>query len=117
MSDGFDILCRTVDGTQHYAYRYRFAFKPCLPRKILDAQRFLKSDQRYEDIETLADKLKWLRHQKGMMQKEEAEAIGAILLPRQWPSWDRPCYFNQNGTHSASFWHFFATPHPFYVER
>ncbi len=76
MSEGFDILCRMVDGTQHYAYRYRFSFKPCLPRKIQDAQRFLKSYLRYEDIETLADKLKWLRHQKGMMQREVAEAIG-----------------------------------------
>lgn len=76
MSENFDILCRTVDGQLRYAYRYRFSFAPNAPRKILDAQRFLRTYQRFEDIESLADKLKWLRHQKGMMQKEVAEAVG-----------------------------------------
>ncbi|WP_409969512.1 hypothetical protein RFF05_06270 [Bengtsoniella intestinalis] len=48
-----------MDGQLRYSYRYRFSFAPNAPRKILDAQRFLQTYQRFEDIETL-DKLEGL---------------------------------------------------------
>ena len=48
----------------------------CSPKRILDAQLFFRKYRRYEEIENIPDRLRWLRHSKGLMQAEAAAVAG-----------------------------------------
>jgi ribosome-binding protein aMBF1 (putative translation factor) len=59
-----------------YAPLYIHRFPLCAPRKILEATGFNRQYHRYEEIQSVPDRLRWLRHSRGLMQKEVAAKIG-----------------------------------------
>ena len=59
-----------------YAPLYIHSFPLCAPRKILEATSLNRQYHRYEDIQTIPDRLRWLRHSRGLMQTEVAARIG-----------------------------------------
>ena len=59
-----------------YAPLYIHTFPLCAPRKILEATSLNRQYHRYEDIQSIPDRLRWLRHSRGLMQTEVAERIG-----------------------------------------
>lgn len=74
------IMYRYEDGNVRYAPLYITKFRLISPRKIMEAQRINKQFSCYEDIETIPDRMRWCRHQKGLMQIEVADLIG---VPRK----------------------------------
>ena len=75
-SADFYILSHTYDTHVRYAPLYIHRFPLCAPRKILEATSVNRQYQRYEQIQTVPDRLRWLRHSRGLMQKEVAAKIG-----------------------------------------
>lgn len=59
-----------------YLPLYILSFPLCSPKRILDAQLFFRKYRRYEEIENIPDRLRWLRHSKGLMQREAAQIAG-----------------------------------------
>ena len=59
-----------------YAPLYITSFPLNAPRKQLDAQLFQNRWGSYEAIDNIPDRLRWLRHSRGLMQKEVAEIAG-----------------------------------------
>ena len=59
-----------------YLPLYILSFPLCSPKRILDAQLFFRKYRRYEEIENIPDRLRWLRHSKGLMQAEAAAVAG-----------------------------------------
>ena len=70
------ILCRTQNSHVRYVPLYILSFPLCAPRRILDAQVFQRKYRRYEEIQNIPDRLRWLRHSKGLMQAEAAAVAG-----------------------------------------
>lgn len=75
-SADFYILSHTYDTHVRYAPLYIHRFPLCAPRKILEATSFNRQYHRYEEIQSVPDRLRWLRHSRGLMQKEVAAKIG-----------------------------------------
>ena len=69
-------MYRYEDGNVRYAPLYITKFRLIAPRKIMEAQRINQQFSCYEDIETIPDRMRWCRHQKGLMQIEVANLIG-----------------------------------------
>ena len=59
-----------------YAPLYIATFPLNAPRKQLEAQQFQNKWGSYDRIPTVPDRLRWLRHSRGLMQKEVAEIAG-----------------------------------------
>ena len=59
-----------------YAPLLIHSFALCAPRKILEATRFNQRYRRYEEIQSVPDKLRWYRYSRGLLQSEVAEKIG-----------------------------------------
>ena len=59
-----------------YAPLYITSFPLNAPRKQLDAQLFQNRWNSYGAIDNIPDRLRWLRHSRGLMQKEVAEIAG-----------------------------------------
>ena len=55
---------------------YLHTFRLIAPRKVIEAQLFNRQYQRYQDINNVPDRLRWLRHDQGLMQMEVAQALG-----------------------------------------
>ena len=70
------LISRPQDSHVRYAPVYIHRFPLCAPRKLLEATGFNRQYQRYEQIRTVPDRLRWLRHSWGLMQKEVAAKIG-----------------------------------------
>ena len=69
-------MCRAVDGVVRYAPLCIHSFRLIAPRKLLEAQMLNQEYHSYKEIKKVQDRLRWCRHQKGLMQKEVAERIG-----------------------------------------
>lgn len=69
-------MAKHVDGIPHFAPLYVHSFSRIAPKKRMEAERFNGQYQRYEDIETIPDRLRWCRHHLGLMQREAAERAG-----------------------------------------
>ena len=69
-------MYRYEDGNVRYAPLYITKFRLIAPRKIMESQRINQQFSCYEDIETIPDRMRWCRHQKGLMQIEVADLIG-----------------------------------------
>ena len=69
-------MCKTEDGIVRYAPLCIHTFRLIAPRKIMEAQSFNKQYRSYSEIENIQDRLRWCRHNMGLMQKEVAEKIG-----------------------------------------
>ena len=59
-----------------FAPLYIHSFRLIAPRKLLDAQLLNEKYHTYGEIDNVPDRLRWCRHQLGLMQKDSAEAIG-----------------------------------------
>ena len=59
-----------------YAPLFIHSFVLCAPRKILEATQFKQRYRRYEEIDNVPDRLRWLRHSRGLMQVEVADKVG-----------------------------------------
>ncbi len=70
------ILCRTQNSHVRYVPLYILSFPLCTPKRILDAQVFFQKYRRYDEIQNIPDRLRWLRHSKGLMQREAAQLAG-----------------------------------------
>ena len=58
---------------------YILQFPLCAPRKLLEAQQFVQAYQTYAEIYSIPDRLRWCRHELGMMQSEVADAVGISM--------------------------------------
>lgn len=70
------VLCCTQNSHVRYAPLYIHSFVLCAPRKILEATQFNQRYHRYEEIESVPDRLRWLRHSRGWMQSDVCRKIG-----------------------------------------
>ena len=69
------ILSWAQNSHVRYAPLYIHSFVLCAPRKILEATQFNQRYRRYEDIQNVPDRLRWLRHSRGLIQTEVAAKI------------------------------------------
>ncbi len=69
-------MCRNENGVVRYAPLCIHSFRFIAPRRLLAAQLFHQQYHSYEEITNVPDRLRWCRHQMGLMQKEVAERIG-----------------------------------------
>ena len=76
ISPNFYILSHTQDTHMRYAPLYITSFPLNAPRKQLDAQLFQNRWGSYGAIDNIPDRLRWLRHSRGLMQKEAAQIAG-----------------------------------------
>ena len=76
LSGDLYVLSQTQNSIVRYAPLYIHSFVLCAPRKILEATQFNQRYRRYEDIQNVPDRLRWLRHSRGLIQTEVAEKIG-----------------------------------------
>ncbi len=72
-------MCKTEDSVVRYAPLCIHSFRLIAPRKLLEAQLFNRQYHSFDEITNVSERLRWLRHQKGWMQKEVAELLG---IPR-----------------------------------
>lgn len=70
------MMCRKVDGNQRYGLLYIHSFWLATPRKQLEAYRFMARYASYGEITNIPDRLRWLRHQRGLLQKEVSARAG-----------------------------------------
>ena len=70
------LISRTQNSHVRYAPLYIHRFPLCAPRKILEATSVNRQYHRYEEIQSVPDRFRWLRHSRGLMQKEVAAKIG-----------------------------------------
>ena len=66
------LISRTRDSHVRYAPLYIHRFPLCAPRK----RPATREQRRYEQIQSVPDRLRWLRHSRGLTQKEVAAKIG-----------------------------------------
>ena len=64
-------MCRTEDSNVKYAPLWIHSFRLLAPRKLVEAQLFHQRHQRYEEIQTVSERLRWCRHYMGLMQNCE----------------------------------------------
>ena len=79
LSGDLYVLSRTQNAIVRYAPLYIHSFVLCTPRKILEATRLNQRFRRYEEIESVPDRLRWCRYSKGLLQTEVAEKVGMSL--------------------------------------
>ena len=70
------LLSWALNSHVRYAPLYIHSFVLCAPRKILEATQFNQRYRRYEEIQNVPDRLRWLRHSRGLSQTEVAARIG-----------------------------------------
>lgn len=73
-------MSQTNGDSVHYAPLYIHSFRLIAPRRLLQIQSFQKYYQEYGNIETIQERLRWLRYQKGLMQEEVAAFLGIPLV-------------------------------------
>ena len=70
------LICKNEDGVVRYAPLCIHSFRFISPRKLLEAQLFNKQYRNYEEIKNVHERLRRLRHHKGLLQKEVAKFLG-----------------------------------------
>ena len=70
------VLCSTLDNHVRFAPLYIHSFRLYAPHKILEATMMNQTYRSYEEITSIPDRLRWLRHSKGLMQREAAQIAG-----------------------------------------
>ena len=70
------VLAANVAGTLKVAPLQIFKFPVVLPHKFLDAEKFNLRFSDASEITEIADKLRWLRYQKGLRQRDVADYAG-----------------------------------------
>ena len=70
------VLAANVAGTLKVAPLQILKFPVVLPHKFLDAEKFNLRFSDFSEITETADKLRWLRYQKGLRQRDVADYAG-----------------------------------------
>lgn len=70
------VLAANVAGTLKVAPLQILKFPVVLPHKFLDAEKFNLRFSDFSEISETADKLRWLRYQKGFRQRDVADYAG-----------------------------------------
>lgn len=70
------VLLSTLKENVRFAPLYIHSFKLYAPHKILEATMMNQTYHTYEEITAIPDRLRWLRHSKGLMQREVARIAG-----------------------------------------
>lgn len=70
------VLAANVAGTLKVAPLQILKFPVVLPHKFLDAEKFNLQFSDFSEITETADKLRWLRYQKGLRQRDVADYAG-----------------------------------------
>ena len=70
------VMTRYYHEVANYAPLYCFSFRLIAPRKILEAQQFIRRYHSFDEIDNVPDRLRWCRHEMGLMQKEVAARVG-----------------------------------------
>ena len=70
------VLAANVAGTLKVAPLQILKFPVVLPHKFLDAEKFNLRFSYASEITEIADKLRWLRYQKGLRQRDVADYAG-----------------------------------------
>lgn len=76
VSERMYVLYTTYDDQVRFAPLYITSFKLCAPHKLLEATMMNKTYHSYSEIVSIPDRLRWLRHSKGLMQREAAQIAG-----------------------------------------
>ena len=76
ISERMYVLCATFDSHVRFAPFYIHSFRLCAPHKLLEATMMNQTYHAYEEITSIPDRLRWLRHRKGLMQWEAAQIAG-----------------------------------------
>lgn len=76
ISDRMYVFCAALDNHVRFAPLYIHSFRLCAPHKILEATMMNQTYRSYEEIAAIPDRLRWLRHSKGLMQRETAQIAG-----------------------------------------
>ena len=69
-------MSRYSNGVANYAPLDVHSFRLIAPRKFAEAQTLYQRYQALSDIDNTPERLRWCRHDMGLMQKEVAEWIG-----------------------------------------
>ena len=69
-------MTRYVHEAVRYAPLFRLTFRLAAPRRFREAQEFVRKNRHLEEIDGIPGRLRWLRHERGLMQKEVAEYVG-----------------------------------------
>ena len=76
INDNFYVLYQNEQGKTIYAPLYVFSFCFSRPLKLTDAQRFLRKYPNPNKIKTIADKLRYYRYKKSLLQRDVADKAG-----------------------------------------
>lgn len=69
-------MCRLQGSHVMFAPLYILSFRVTTTKKISEAFSLNERYRRYEDIDSIPDRLRWRRHELGLLQKEVAAKIG-----------------------------------------
>ena len=70
LSGDLYVLAQTQDSHVRYAPLFLHSFVPCVPHKQY---------RRYEEIDSVQDRLRWCRHSNGLLQADVANRAGMTL--------------------------------------
>lgn len=70
------ILISNISGSVKVAPLQILQFPVVLPHKLQDAEKFNLQFSDFSEIAETADKLRWLRYQKGLRQRDVADCAG-----------------------------------------
>ena len=76
ISDRMYVLLPTLEDNVRFAPLYIHRFKLYAPHKILEATMMNQTYHTHEEIASIPDRLRRLRHSKGLMQREVARIAG-----------------------------------------
>lgn len=76
ISDRMYVFCATLDNHVRFSPLYIHSFRLYAPHQILEATMMNQTYRSYEEITSIPDRLRWLRHSKGLMQREAAQIAG-----------------------------------------
>lgn len=80
ISEDMYVYCNSEEPCIRYVLLYIHHFRPYMPHKILEATMMNVTYHSYSEISDIPDKLRWCRHNKGLMQREAAEIAGLSRL-------------------------------------
>ena len=69
-------MVRSLSGNIQFAPLLILHFPLLMPRKMLDAQKFYLRFEGPVQMTEIADKLRWYRYRKALLQKDVADYIG-----------------------------------------
>ena len=69
-------MVRSLSGNIQFAPLLILHFSLLMPRKMLDAQKFYLRFENPVQMTEIADKLRWYRYRKALLQKDVADYIG-----------------------------------------